>query len=97
MSTNNQSAQTLRWLGYQQISSFSTAQKWNVPVGTTLALVQCETNAIRWRDDGPAPTATVGYPLAIGSELSYDANGWATMQFIPQTGNAVLDIIYYGP
>jgi len=91
----------LRSLGQQQIASFSTAKGWTVPSGTTLALVTAETNAVRWRDDGTAPTASVGYPLAVGSELAYDvvvgSPGWEQMLFIPQTGSATLDITYYGP
>lgn len=96
MSVNSTGA-VLRFLGYQQVASFSAATKWNPPAGTTLALVTPSTNAVRWRDDGTAPTATVGYPLAVGQELQYDSNGWGNMNFIPQTGSAVLDILYYGP
>lgn len=97
MSVNGQGASSLRYLGYQQVTSFSTVKGLNAPPGTTLALVTPSTNSVRWRDDGMAPSATVGYPLAAGQELQYDANGWATLQFIPQTGSSVLDILYYGP
>ncbi|HEY8879199.1 MAG TPA: hypothetical protein VIN03_16645 [Roseateles sp.] len=85
-------------LGYQQITSLSGAQGLTVPAGTKLALIQAETQAVRWRDDGTAPTATVGYPLAVGSELRYTgtAAALAAIRFIEQTASAKLNVSYYG-
>lgn len=83
-------------LGYQQITNLSAAVGLTVPTGTSFAIVQPETQAVRWRDDGTNPTATVGYPLAVGSELLYDAAQLAVVKFIEQAASASLSIAYYG-
>jgi ABC-type nickel/cobalt efflux system permease component RcnA len=81
-------------LGYQQITSLSASTALTVPVGATMALIVAETQAVRWRDDGTAPTATVGMPLATGTSLSYDGDLKA-IRFIQQTASAVLNVSYY--
>jgi hypothetical protein len=85
-------------LGYQQITSLSAATALTVPAGTVLALITCETQAVRWRDDGVNPTATVGYPLATSAELQYTGTpaALAALRFIEQTASAKLNISYYG-
>lgn len=80
--------------GYQQIASFSTAQTLTVPANATLALISVAGNAIRYRDDGTAPTASVGMPVAVSQAFTYSAN-LAAISIIPQTGSATLDILYY--
>lgn len=84
-------------LGYQQIVlAGSTAL--TVPVGTAFANVTPEAGDVRWRDDGTAPTASVGYPLAAGAELQYTGTpaALAALRFIGQTAGAVLNVCYYG-
>ncbi len=81
-------------LGYQQITSLSASTALTVPVGATMALIVPETQAVRWRDDGTAPTATVGMPLAIGVSLSYDGDLKA-VRFIEQAASAKLNVAYY--
>ena len=81
-------------LGYQQITSLSASTALTVPVGATMALIVAETQAVRWRDDGTAPTASVGMPLATGASLSYDGDLKA-IRFIQQTASAVLNVSYY--
>ncbi len=81
-------------LGYQQITSLSASTALTVPVGATMALIVAETQAVRWRDDGTAPTASVGMPLATGTSLSYDGDLKA-IRFIQQTASAVLNVSYY--
>lgn len=66
-----------------------------IPLGTQLLLITPEAQAIRWRDDGTAPTATVGYPLAAGSELRYTGNP-ANLRVISQTAGAILNVVAYG-
>jgi hypothetical protein len=85
---------TTQCLGYQQITSLSASTVLTVPVGATLALIVSETQAVRWRDDGTAPTATVGMPLATGVSLSYDGD-LKNIRFIEQTASAKLNISYY--
>lgn len=90
-------------LGYQQITSLSAASGLTVPtrdpstgltVKANFALITPETNAVRWRDDGTAPTASVGMPLAAGVTLQYDGD-LSKIKFIEQTASAVLNISYY--
>ena len=83
-------------LGYQQITSLSSATGLtSVPAGTAYIVVTVETAGIRWRDDGTAPTAAVGMPVAAGASFSYTAN-FAKIQFIQQTAGAIIDIYTCG-
>lgn len=82
-------------LGYQQITSLSAATKLTVPAGATTALITAEAQAVRWRDDGTAPTATVGMPLAVGL-LPFQYSGTLiNMQFIEQTSGGKINVSYY--
>lgn len=89
-------------LGYQQITSLSSAQALTVPsvdanglaVKPSIALITPETQGVRWRDDGTAPTASVGMPLAAGVTLQYDGD-LSKIKFIEQTASAKLNISYY--
>lgn len=81
-------------LGYQQISSLSTAVGLTVPKGATIAVIVAETQAVRWRDDLTTPTASVGMPLATGTPFPYDGD-LQNIQFIEQSAGAKLNIAYY--
>jgi len=81
-------------LGYQQITSLSSAAGLTPPQGATLALIVPETQAIRWRDDGTNPTGSVGMPVAAGSYLSYDGD-LNRVKFIEQSASAKLNVSYY--
>lgn len=81
-------------LGYQQITSLSASAALTVPTGATMALIVADTQGVRWRDDGIAPTASVGMPLAVGVSLSYDGDLKA-IRFIQQAASATLNISYY--
>jgi hypothetical protein len=89
-------------LGYQQITSLSSAANLTVPARdklgnqqqATFALIIPEGQAVRWRDDGIAPTATVGMPLAVGVTLQYDGD-LTKIQFFEQSGGAKLNVSYY--
>lgn len=81
-------------LGYQQITSLSAATALTVPTGATMALIAPETQAVRWRDDGTNPTASVGMPVAVGESLNYDGD-LSRIRFIEQTASAKLNISYY--
>jgi hypothetical protein len=50
------------------------------------ALFRCETNDVRWRDDGSAPTATDGQLLAAGEVLEYDGD-LVGIEFIRKGGS----------
>jgi len=81
-------------LGYQQITSLSSATGLTPPQGTTMALIVAETQGVRWRDDGTNPTASVGMPIAAGAYLNYDGD-LNRIKFIEQTASAKLNVSYY--
>lgn len=90
-------------LGYQQLATLSSATGLTVPsidpttgltVKANFALITPETQAVRWRDDGTAPTSSVGMPLAAGVTLQYDGD-LSKIKFIEQTSGAKVNISYY--
>lgn len=88
--------------GYQQIVGLAASTALTVPVRDTLgisstptvAFITPETQAVRWRDDGVAPTAAVGMPLAVGATLVYDGD-LTKIRFIQQAATATLNVSYY--
>lgn len=82
-------------LGYQQITNLAAAVGLTVPAGARYALIQCETQGVRWRDDGQDPTAAVGMRLTTTGELRYDGDLDA-IKFIQEAANAKLNASYYG-
>jgi hypothetical protein len=81
-------------LGYQQITALSAATALAPPAGATTAVITAETQAVRYRDDGTNPTATVGMPIAVGQPFTYTGN-LAAIKFIEQTASAKLNVSYY--
>ncbi len=86
--------------GFQRIASFSTLQSapLTVPDGCYFAMIQAETNDCYYRDDGTAPTASIGFRLYAGAIVKYTGGpaGLKALQFIPATGSAILNVLYYG-
>jgi hypothetical protein len=88
--------------GYQQITSLTAAAGLTVPTVTpeglngkpVFALIIAEGAPVRWRDDGVAPTATVGMPLAVGVPLQYDGD-LNKIRFIQQSATGIINISYY--
>ena len=85
-------------LGYCQLSvttavSLSTCAG-GIPAGAMIAFITPETAAIRYRDDGTPPTATVGYPVSVGSQLQY-GGPLTAIQIIAQSGTSTVDV-YFG-
>lgn len=66
------------------------------PAGTARLVFKPAAQAIRFRDDGVAPTAAIGYPVAVGVEYSYNGRGMANLQVIAQVAGAVIDVLAYG-
>jgi hypothetical protein len=81
--------------GYQQITSLSSAAALTVPTGATVALIQAESQSIRWRDDGTNPTTTVGMVLAAG-ETVFFTGSLSAFRAIEVSASAKLNISYYG-
>lgn len=88
--------------GYQQITSLSASTGLTVPARTpdglsakpVLALIVAEGAPVRWRDDGTAPSASVGMPIAVGVPFQYDGD-LTKVRFIQQSASAILNISYY--
>jgi hypothetical protein len=78
----------------QTLTLTGTAQSLTVPQGTVWATICIETAAARWRDDGTAPTATVGQPLTSGQCMQY-SGPFSAFQLIAQSGSPVATISYY--
>lgn len=85
--------------GYCQLTSLSAAVlistcSGGIPARATIAQICVETQAIRYRDDGTAPTASVGMPTAAGSCFQY-AGDLTALRIIEQTASAKVDILFY--
>lgn len=87
--------------GYEQIT-VNTAKGLTVPTTApdglnakpVFALIVAEGAAVRWRDDGVAPTSTVGMPLAVGVPLQYDGD-LTKIRFIQQVATGIINVSYY--
>ncbi len=82
-------------LGYQQLTVSNVAVGLTFPTGGDphYALIRT-TGAVRWRDDGTAPTAAIGVPMNANESLEYDGK-LSKIKFIRQSVDATLDISYY--
>jgi hypothetical protein len=80
--------------GYQQITGMSAATALTPPGGATFAVVTAEGVDVRWRDDGVAPTATVGMLLYAGNTIEFSGD-LATVQFIQTAAGSILNVSYY--
>lgn len=83
--------------GFQQITSLSASTGLTVPAGAKVALIQAETQSVRWRPDGSttAPTASVGMLLAAGETLPFTGD-LSKIRFIQTTASAKLNVAYFG-
>lgn len=68
-----------------------------IPKGATRAVISVASDAIRWRDDSTAPTASVGIYVAANASLELPSlesiNGFKAIRV---TNDAALNIAYYG-
>lgn len=91
-------------LGYCQLSIstavFISTCSGGIPANTRTIYLTPETAALRCRDDGTAPTATIGNPVAVGAQLRYSASNGvtgpgATLKCIAQTGTSTVNVWFY--
>ncbi len=87
-------------LGYAQLTGMSAATTFasasvTIPAGTTHILMRAETQNVRWRDDGVAPTGTVGNLLATGDGAFLYGGPASKLQFIQATSGAILNVSFY--
>jgi hypothetical protein len=85
-------------VGHQQITSLSTAVGVTIPTAgdgrASCAVVQAETQSVRWLDSGTDPTSSLGQVLAAGESMFYDGN-LATLKFIETTASAKVNVTFY--
>lgn len=90
-------------MGYQQLDSLSSATGLLVPsrdptsgmtTKANFALIVAEAQDVRWRDDGTAPTATIGMLLKTGVIFQYDGD-LSKIKFIETAGSAKVNVSYY--
>ena len=79
--------------GFQRITVLTSSTALTVPATSKLALIQAETQNVRWRDDGTPPTAAIGMLLETGQILVYNGD-LAAIRFIETTASASLNITY---
>jgi hypothetical protein len=86
--------------GYEQITGLSSVKGLTVPdpkdgQKITFAVIECESQTVRWRDDLTDPTTSVGMRLEPGDVIEYDGN-LTTIKFIEEAASAKLNVSYYG-
>lgn len=82
--------------GYEALTVSSTAKGGTIPTGATGALITVESADVRWRDDGVAPTATVGNPITAGDPPFFYTGDLSALRFIRQsTTDATVHLNYY--
>ena len=86
-------------ISFQQITATTLASATSLTLPTsstaTSALFCVETANVRWRDDGTAPTASVGMVAPYGQACWLYTGNLAQIQFIASSGSPVLDVTYY--
>lgn len=88
-------------LGYSQLTSLASSTlissvTGGIPAGTESVLLQCETNNVKYRDDGGTPTATVGMLLIANTIYEFTVAQIASMRVIEVTASAKINITFYG-
>lgn len=82
-------------LGYQQYTNLTSATNLSgYPPEATIAEIIVEAQAIRYRDDGTPPTASIGMPVAAGNAFQYSGD-LSAIQFIQQASGAIINVSYY--
>jgi hypothetical protein len=87
-------------VGYCQLTATGSAAEVStctggIPVGTSVAYITVETANIRWRDDGVAPTASVGMLIVAAAPVLLYQGDITKMQVIAVSGSPVIDISFY--
>ena len=81
-------------LGFVQVNVTTARGLPSIPPTATVAVINIEGSAIRWRDDGKAPTLTTGMPIGAGSTFSY-SGALPAFSMIALAGSSIVNVSYY--
>lgn len=82
-------------LGFQRITSLSSSTALSVLPGATRVWLQAESQGVRFRTDGVAPTASVGMLLSAGADTVLEDSELGNVHLIEVSSGASLNIEYY--
>lgn len=82
-------------LGYGQNATLTTVSALPTIPGSSVTALVIPRGAIRWRDDGTNPTASVGMYLAADQPLSYQGS-LAAFRMVAVTGSVEVNVSFYG-
>jgi len=83
-------------LGYEQLTGIAAATKLNVAKGARFAVIKCEAQNVRWRDDGVSPTAAIGMIMIPSDEILSYSGLLGQIEFIEAAVGGIVNISYYG-
>lgn len=75
-------------------SSGASLTSGGIPARATMAYIQAETSGVRYRDDGGAPSASVGSIIASGGSLFYTGT-LSALRFILASGSPLVNVSFY--
>jgi hypothetical protein len=84
--------------GFEAVASIdnATAKTLTVPTGARHAVIKAITAAVRFRDDGTAPTSVAGYSIAANGEIELTSKKQLDdFKVIAVDGTASLEVLYY--
>ena len=90
-------------LGYCQLSP-SAATKLSacsinnivgIPAGANLVVIRTESQIVRYRDDGIAPSSGAGQPILVADPPFVYEGNLSALQFIQASSSATLDVTFY--
>lgn len=87
--------------GYYQVSvstavTLASLSGGSLPAGARIVWILPEAGSnVRWRDDGTAPTASVGMPIVSQQAWPYEGS-LAALQLVSQSGTATVNLWFVG-
>lgn len=76
-------------------SSSASLTSGGIPSGATSVYLESETAGVRYRDDGGAPTASVGLILQNAVPVQYAGGPLSRLRFILQSGSPLVNAAFY--
>lgn len=91
---------TVKSVGFQQLATLSSSIGLTIPTaadGTkaNACLMVATGQNVRWRDDGTAPTASVGMLMKTTDAPFYYDGDLSAIRFLESSASAVLNVNYY--